>query len=271
MPENKFYLYIQGRKIPLNHRTQLTQNHIPQLQLQNYDGVVAEVNTNPQNPSILGLQNCSNQIWIATLPNGETRRIEANRTIKLEESTQINFGSVSAIVSTQAEISNISSNRFLIARNIFLGSVIFVIYLFLVMWLRPKHTDNNSQISREAAVEVVEEWLAYKKVLYAQPYDTSRLSKILTGNYYHTANGAVKWLKKYQAQKSYGVQKIDSIDDFKSSGDRASIFITITEEVTHYEPGKSIDEGGTRKQRYDLQYEDGEINIRDAETLNKNN
>ncbi|HEY9702273.1 MAG TPA: hypothetical protein V6C58_07490, partial [Allocoleopsis sp.] len=92
MSETQFYLSIQGRNIPLNYNTQLTQTDIPQLQPQGYDGVVAQINPNPQNPAILGLKNCSTQIWTVTLPTKEIIQIPLGKSIKLEENTQINFG-----------------------------------------------------------------------------------------------------------------------------------------------------------------------------------
>jgi hypothetical protein len=52
------------------------------------------VNTNPQDPNILGLKNCSHQVWIVTLPNGQAKSIDKNRSLKLAPGTRINFGVV---------------------------------------------------------------------------------------------------------------------------------------------------------------------------------
>ncbi|MEB3189910.1 MAG: hypothetical protein VKL42_06165 [Snowella sp.] len=98
MLENQFYLSILERVIPLDLNTQLTQAEIPELYPFGYDGIIAVVNPNPQNPSILGLKNCSNQIWTATLSNGEIRQIAIGRSIKLEEQVQIDFGAVTGII-----------------------------------------------------------------------------------------------------------------------------------------------------------------------------
>jgi hypothetical protein len=89
-----FSLQIQGRTIPLAMGTQLRTREIPGLAARKAGGVVAEVNRNPKDPSILGLHNCSQQVWVATLANGQQRRIECDRSIKLAVGTKINFGTI---------------------------------------------------------------------------------------------------------------------------------------------------------------------------------
>lgn len=101
MSDTQFYLSIQGRNIPLTYNSQLTQTDIPELQPQGYDGVVAHVNPNPKNRAILGLKNCSTQMWTVTLPTGEIRQIQIEQTIKLEENTQINFGLIQGTILSQ--------------------------------------------------------------------------------------------------------------------------------------------------------------------------
>ncbi len=56
--------------------------------------MVAQVNPNPKDPSVLGLQNCSHRAWTVTLANGEQKQVESGRSIKLAARTKINFGSV---------------------------------------------------------------------------------------------------------------------------------------------------------------------------------
>jgi hypothetical protein len=102
MSDTQFYLSIQERNIPLTYHTQLTQADIPQLQPQGYDGVVAQINPNPNNTALLGLKNCSTQIWTVNLPTGEIRQIQRGQTIKLEENTQIDFGSVYGTIVSHA-------------------------------------------------------------------------------------------------------------------------------------------------------------------------
>ena len=101
MLETQFCLSISDILIPLTFNTQLTQSEIPELQPQGYDGIVAQINPNPKNPTILGLKNCSTQMWIVTLPTGEIRQIQTGQTIKLDENTQINFGLINGIITSR--------------------------------------------------------------------------------------------------------------------------------------------------------------------------
>ena len=94
IPQAPFFLRIQHQTIPLTVGTQLQAWDIPGLGTQSVNGVVAEVNANPKDPTILGLLNCSNQVWTATLANGQQKQIDPGRSIKLVVSTKINFGSV---------------------------------------------------------------------------------------------------------------------------------------------------------------------------------
>ncbi|NET43465.1 vWA domain-containing protein [Okeania sp. SIO2B3] len=91
---SSFSLKINGRVITLNHNTQLKETDISGLTSKSNNGIVAKVNPNPKDPSVLGLQNLSHQTWVATMVNGESKNIEPTRTLKLVAGTQINFGSV---------------------------------------------------------------------------------------------------------------------------------------------------------------------------------
>jgi hypothetical protein len=138
---------------------------------------------------------------------------------------------------------------------------------------------NSSSISRDAAVKVVNQWIQYKRVLFTPPYDTSQGSNLLTDKAYinnidrssepcNSSDGegclsSVDWLKTYNGQYSFGVQRLDSIDRFEASGDNASIFVTVTEYRTLYQNGKSKSSGGTKQSRYDLKYENGRVKISD--------
>jgi ARC6-like, IMS domain len=143
----------------------------------------------------------------------------------------------------------------------------------------PQPASPTSNISREAAVEVVKQWLQYKKVLFAPPYDKSQSSNILTDKAYRNnvdrssescnssdregCLSSVDWLQKYDGQYSFGVQRVDSIDNFEAGGDSATIFVTVTEYRTLHQRGSSKPSGGTRKARYDLKYENGRVKISD--------
>jgi hypothetical protein len=137
----------------------------------------------------------------------------------------------------------------------------------------------TSSISRDAAAEVVKQWIQYKRVLFAPPFDKSQGSNILTGRAYinnidrssepcnssdrEGCLSSVDWLQRYNGQYSFGVQRVDSIDRFEASGDSASIFVTVTEYRTLHQNGTSKSSGGTKQARYDLKYESGRVKISD--------
>jgi serine/threonine protein kinase len=147
------------------------------------------------------------------------------------------------------------------------------------------NNSSTSVITREAAAGVLNQWLSYKRVLLAPPYDKSQGSNILYGKAYRdnvdksseSCSGgdpddclsSVDWLRKYNAQYSFGVQRVDSIDRFEASGDTGTIFATITEFRTlHKTGGRTTPSGGTKQARYDLKYDNGKVKISDYKVLN---
>ena len=65
---------------------------MPGVRARATDGVVAEVNRHPKNPSILGLQNLSVGAWKATLNDGRECEIATGQSVRLDPGTMINFG-----------------------------------------------------------------------------------------------------------------------------------------------------------------------------------
>jgi len=90
----KFSLSINYKTVPLRDKDFLTNKEIPGLESHNNNGIVAEVNQNPQDPNILGLKNLSYSSWVATLVTGEQRQIDSGRSVKLAAGTKINFGPI---------------------------------------------------------------------------------------------------------------------------------------------------------------------------------
>jgi serine/threonine protein kinase len=144
----------------------------------------------------------------------------------------------------------------------------------------PSPINNPSTISREAAVNTIQQWLQYKRTLFAPPYDKQASADLLTGKAYRNninrsgepcnssdpddCLSSVDWLQRYSAQYSFGVQRIDTIDKFEASGDSGSIFVTVTEYRTlHKTGGRKISSGGTSQVRYDLQFDNGKVKISD--------
>ena len=81
-----------GRSIALSLGTTLTLEDIPGLPAASAGEIVAEVNRNPKDASILGLKNLSRRTWKVTKANGEKRKVPHGRSIQLEVGMDIDFG-----------------------------------------------------------------------------------------------------------------------------------------------------------------------------------
>lgn len=146
-------------------------------------------------------------------------------------------------------------------------------------------TQTTNSISQEAAVQVLQKWLAAKRQIFGPPYSKELGYQLLTGPVYtkfitktddpdaclaRTNNeddclSSVDWLVRNGAYWVYGVQKIQSVRNFVSSGDNATIVVVVTEQRTLYSRNGNVDRtlSGmfTSTTSYDLQYENGEIKI----------
>ena len=92
---DKFALKIQGKTIPLVYGDRISARLIPGLTAQTEANIVAEVNSNPHNPRVLGLKNLSRQSWSATTAAGDNRVIDPGRSLKIAIGARIDFGEVS--------------------------------------------------------------------------------------------------------------------------------------------------------------------------------
>lgn len=90
----QFYLFIKRRKLALRNGIQFRATEISGLESLTSDDVVAEVNHNPKDLTILGLKNCSHRVWDVTLSNGEHKQIHTGRSIRIMNGTKIDFGLV---------------------------------------------------------------------------------------------------------------------------------------------------------------------------------
>ncbi|MTJ11967.1 DUF4101 domain-containing protein [Anabaena sp. UHCC 0187] len=149
----------------------------------------------------------------------------------------------------------------------------------------PIQPQTTSSISREAAIQGLETWLAAKRQIFSPPYNKELGSKLLTGPVYtkfisKTDNpdaclargnneddclSSVDWLIRNRAYWVYGVQKIQAVRNFVSSGNNATIIVVVTEQRTLYNKNGNVDKSQsglfTSTTSYDLQYENGEIKI----------
>jgi ARC6-like, IMS domain len=100
------------------------------------------------------------------------------------------------------------------------------------------------QISQDEAVILVQRWLEAKKTLFAPPFDRESAASLMTGKAYTdkvkgpssdgTPDSASEWLEKYHYYRSYGLQRIDSVEKFEVSGNNAIIDVRVTEHSSLY-------------------------------------
>lgn len=131
-----------------------------------------------------------------------------------------------------------------------------------------------SSITREAAISVLNRWQEAKRELFAPPFNRSLGADLTTGEAYRKnigADSSLEWLANNNSYYRYGVQKIDSIENFAASNDRATIEILMTEDRKFYQNGKIVSGDNTsfdtRLVRYSLQLENGKLKISDYETI----
>ncbi len=132
----------------------------------------------------------------------------------------------------------------------------------------------QSSITREAAISVLNKWQDAKGELFAPPFNRSLGAELTTGEAYRKNVGdgsSLEWLANNNSYYRYGVQRIDSVEKFIASDNRATIDIVITEDRNFYKNGRIITGANTsfdtRLVRYSLQLEDGDLKISDYKTL----
>ena len=90
---NDRFLIVGSRRYSLPVGTLLKEPEIPGLRANSGNGVVAQVDCNPRDPSVLGLKNLSSVVWMVVVPARGLREVEPGRTVGLTRGTRINFGS----------------------------------------------------------------------------------------------------------------------------------------------------------------------------------
>jgi len=138
----------------------------------------------------------------------------------------------------------------------------------------PKSPSVTAAISRQAAVEVINKWIAAKKVLFAPPFNRQLGAEITTGEAYRKNIGSgssLDWLQNNNSYYRYGVQRLDSVESFVASGDQATIEVIVTEDRTLYKGDGNIDRESTafdtRLVRYSLLSETGQVKISDYNSV----
>jgi serine/threonine protein kinase len=142
----------------------------------------------------------------------------------------------------------------------------------------PTPVSNNASIDRDEALNVISKWQEYKRKIMGQSHETNLGSEILTGKAYRDnidrgdgQDSSSQWLINNNSYYSYGVQQVDSVNNFVANGDRATIDVVVTEQRTLYKADGSIDRKASsfdkRLVRYNLQFDDGVWKIADYNTV----
>jgi serine/threonine protein kinase len=127
--------------------------------------------------------------------------------------------------------------------------------------------------TEQQATDLINNWQDAKRQMFAPPFDRQLLEQFLTGKGYESNVGSQSWLQDNNAHYTYGVQSVDSIEEFIVSGDRATLDAVITEERTFYVNDKVIHDSNTafdtRLVRYNLKLDNGQWKIEDYNTVKK--
>jgi RsiW-degrading membrane proteinase PrsW (M82 family) len=89
---NGLKLLVGLRTLALHDGDRFQASEIGGLRPASVDGLVAAVNHNPKDPTMLGLQNLSTTPWKAVLPGGEVREVPVGKSVKLTSGSRIDFG-----------------------------------------------------------------------------------------------------------------------------------------------------------------------------------
>jgi serine/threonine-protein kinase len=140
----------------------------------------------------------------------------------------------------------------------------------------PQRTVNS--ISRSEAVNLIERWLKAKRDIFGPSHQTYLGEELLTGKAYDYnikrsdgQESSSEWLANNGSYYIYGVQRIDSVNNFTSSGDQATVDVVVTEERTLYNNQGKIDRKNsafsTSLVRYNLQNDRGRWKIAQYRTI----
>jgi RsiW-degrading membrane proteinase PrsW (M82 family) len=89
-----FALHVKDYFVDLFLGKKITESEIKGLASGAANGIVAEVNQNPGDPSILGLKNLSSSTWYVVTASSIAVRIIFGQSVRLTPGTRINFGTV---------------------------------------------------------------------------------------------------------------------------------------------------------------------------------
>lgn len=127
---------------------------------------------------------------------------------------------------------------------------------------------NSAVLTLGQAADIISRWLDAKQKIFASPFDRETLASLTTGILYADTVKAIEYLKNNKAYYRYGVQKVESVERFAASGNKATIEVRVTEDVTLYQNGQVENSSfNTKLVRYSLEYWDGVWKIADAQVI----
>lgn len=130
-------------------------------------------------------------------------------------------------------------------------------------------TQNTDTITIGKAADLITQWLNSKSKIFASPFDRAMLGDLTTGVLYADSLKAINFLQENNAYYQYGVQKVESIERFAASGNKATIEVKVTEDTTLYKNGKIIESSfNTKLVRYNLEQWDGLWRIANSQVMN---
>jgi len=130
------------------------------------------------------------------------------------------------------------------------------------------YISQGQNITLGQASDLISRWLDAKQRIFAPPFDRPLLARMTTGILYSDTVKAIDYLTNSNSQYRYGVQKVESVERFAASGNKATLEVRITEDATLYRNGK-VDSSSfnTKLVRYTLEYWDGIWKIADSQIM----
>ena len=126
----------------------------------------------------------------------------------------------------------------------------------------------NPALTLGEAADLVSEWLNAKSRIFAPPFDRRTLEQFTTGALYQDTLKAIDFLIENDGYYEYGVQKVETVERFAASGNKATIEVRVTEDTTFYQNGEVKDSDfNTKRVRYKLECWDGIWKIADFQVI----
>jgi S1-C subfamily serine protease len=135
-PSHLSLAFSNGKRFALLKERSFLRQDIPDLFPSTGDPAVAVVRENPNDPTVLGLTNCSRTNWTATMPDGTQRQIEPGKSIRLALGTIIAFGN-----QTQAQVQPLGAGAAFMAQNgrkmAIAGTALILIIVLMIALFKP--------------------------------------------------------------------------------------------------------------------------------------